>query len=63
MVLLRSFVSCDQPGNGLQEFSIFHGEGAVIANVHCDLPGQDEDDIAGDGSEPQEDHLGPVPGG
>ena len=56
-------VSGDQPGNRLQEFGIFQGEGTVIADVGSDLPGQDKDNVAGDGGEPQEDHPGPVPGG
>ena len=55
-------ISGDEPGNALQELRVFLREGTVRTDVAGDLPAQNEDDVAGNGGAPEENHPGPVPG-
>ena len=53
----------NKPGDDLQQTGIFQGEGLILPDITGDPPAEEQHRIAGNGSDPEKDQPGPVPGG
>ena len=47
----------------LEQTGIFQGEGLILPDITGDPPAEEQRRIAGNGSDPEKDQPGPVPGG
>ena len=53
----------NKPSDDLQQTGIFQGEGLILPDITGNPPAEEQRRIAGNGSDPEKDQPGPVPGG